>query len=229
MLAGIIRFERSIYLSTRSTCWISASCQSAVRVARANRRFIQADLLKLYLYGYLNRVRSTRRLAREAGCNVEVMWLLRNLRPGYRTIGDFRKDNRNALKAVNREFVTMMRELELLGGERVAVDGAFFHGDASKGSIVTAKRLEEQLAAVERDIEAYDAELDANDATETSAGQPEEPSGEDVAGKLATLLEKRAEAKADLAKMSRQRRDAGVAHRCGCPAPVEERSSGRWL
>jgi len=92
----------------------------------------------------------------------------------------------------------MMRELELLGGERVAVDGAFFHGDASKGSIVTAKRLEEQLAAVERDIEAYDAELDANDATETSAGQPEEPSGEDVAGKLATLLEKRAEAKADL-------------------------------
>ena len=164
--------------------------------------FHPGDLLKLYLYGYLNRVRSTRRLAREAGCNVEVMWLLRNLRPGYRTIGDFRKDNRNALKAVNREFVTMMRELELLGGERVAVDGAFFHGDASKGSIVTAKRLEEQLAAVERDIEAYDAELDANDATETSAGQPEEPSGEDVAGKLATLLEKRAEAKADLAKMA---------------------------
>ena len=59
-----------------------------------------ADLLKLYLYGYMNRVRSTRRLAHEAQCNVEVMWLLKGLRPRYRAIGDFRKDNRNALKAV---------------------------------------------------------------------------------------------------------------------------------
>jgi transposase len=164
--------------------------------------YLPADLLKLYLYGYLNRIRSTRRLASEARRNVEVMWLLRNLRPGYRTIGDFRKDNRSALKEVNREFVRAMRELDLLGGEVVAVDGAFFHGDASKGSIVTGKRLEEQLAAMDRDIDAYNAELDANDAAETSAGLPEEPSGGDVAGKLAALLEKRAKTKADLARLA---------------------------
>jgi transposase len=160
-----------------------------------------ADLLKLYLYGYLNGVRSSRRLEREARRNVEVMWLLRGLEPGYRTIGNFRKDNRAALKAANREFVLLARELDLLAGELVAIDGAFFHGDASKGSIVTGKRLTEQLAAVERDIEAYGAALDANDAAEVSSGSAEGPTGEDVAGKMAALLEKRARITADLAKL----------------------------
>ena len=111
-------------------------------------------------------MRSSRRLEREAGRNVELMWLLRGLVPGYRTIGKFRKDNRDALKAANRDFVLLARELDLLGGELVAIDGAFFHGDASKGSIVTQKRLAERLAALERDIEAYAAELEENDAEE---------------------------------------------------------------
>src|ERR1700693_6078362 len=77
------------------------------------------DLLKLYLYGYLNRVRSSRGLAREAGRNLELLWLLKGLVPGYRTIGNFRKDNWAALKAANREFVLVMRELKLVGGELV--------------------------------------------------------------------------------------------------------------
>lgn len=158
-----------------------------------------ADLLKLYLYGYLNQVRSSRRLEQEALRNIEVMWLLRGLTPGFRTIGNFRKDNRNALAAVNREFVLLARELKLLSGQLVAIDGAFFHGDASKGSIVTGKRLAEQLAAVERDIEAYGAALDANDAAEeASAGVGEQATGEDVAGKMAALLEKRTRMRAEL-------------------------------
>src|SRR4051794_19937429 len=140
-----------------------------------------ADLLKLYLYGYLNQVRSSRRLEREAGRNVEVMWLLGGLAPGYRTIGDFRKDNADALKLANREFVLLARRLNLLAGELVAIDGAFFHGDASKASIVTRKRLAERLAAVERDIEAYGAALDANDAAEASPELPARRTGEDVA------------------------------------------------
>ena len=90
------------------------------------------------------------------------MWLLHGLAPGYRTIANFRKENREARKAANREFVLLARELNLLAGELVAIDGAFFHGDASKGSIVTSKRLAEQLVTVERDIEAYGAALDAN-------------------------------------------------------------------
>jgi transposase len=160
-----------------------------------------ADLLKLYLYGYLNQVRSSRRLEREAGRNVELIWLLRGLVPGYRTIGNFRKDNRNALKVANRDFVMLARDLDLLSGDLVAIDGAFFHGDASKASIVTRKRLAEQLAALERDIEAYGAALEANDAAEETKPPPKEPPGPGLAEKLTALLEKRARAKADLAKL----------------------------
>src|SRR5215210_2489446 len=125
-----------------------------------------ADLLKLYLYGYLNRVRSSRRLEREAGRNLELIWLLRGLAPGYRTIATFRRENWAALKAANRSFVLLARELDLIGGELVAIDGAFFHGDASKASIATAQRLSDRLAALEREIEAYGSALDANDAAE---------------------------------------------------------------
>lgn len=159
-----------------------------------------ADLLKLYLYGYLNQVRSSRRLEREAGRNVELIWLLKGLVPGYRTIGNFRKENRDALQAANRDFVLLARELHLLGGELVAIDGAFFHGDASKASIVTAKRLAEQLATTERDIAAYAEALEANDLAE--AAQPDERPGAEVAEKLAALLAKRAVAKRDLAQLA---------------------------
>ena len=167
---------------------------------RGQPSFDPADLLKLYIYGYMNRVRSSRRLEREAHCNVEVMWLLKRLTPGYHTIADFRKDNRKALKAANLQFVTLVRALGLLGGEAVGIDGAFFHGDASKGSIVTDKRLEEQRKDVEREIEAYDAALDANDA-EDAVAQPDLFAGEDVAGKLTALLEKKAEIEADQARL----------------------------
>src|SRR5947209_4160551 len=127
-----------------------------------------ADLLKLYLYGYLNQIRSSRRLEREAKRNLELIWLLKGVTPGYRTIAGFRSDNWRALKAANVEFVLLARELGLTGGTLVAIDGAFFHGDASKASIVTRKRLAEQMAALDRDIEAYGRELEANDGAEAA-------------------------------------------------------------
>src|SRR5258708_4281399 len=83
-----------------------------------------ADLLKLYLSGYINQIRSSRRLEREASRNLELIWLLRNLRPGYRTIANFRKENWAALKAVNRSFVLLARELGLVGGSVVSIDGS---------------------------------------------------------------------------------------------------------
>ena len=125
-----------------------------------------ADLLKLYLYGYINQVRSSRRLEREAGRNLELIWLLKNLRPGYRTIANFRKENWKALKAVNRNFVLLAHELGLVGGAVVAIDGSFFHGDASKASIFTRKRLAEQIARLDQEIEAYGKSLEDNDAAE---------------------------------------------------------------
>jgi transposase len=165
-----------------------------------------ADLLKAYLYGYLNRVRSSRRLEAEARRNLELMWLLKGLTPGYRTIANFRRDNWAALRAANRDFVLLIRELDLVGGELVAIDGAFFHGDASKGSIKTRKRLAEQLAVLERDIEAYGSALESNDAAEEahssrSGDGDGKGEGSGVAEKLAALMAKRAKAKADLDRL----------------------------
>jgi transposase len=160
------------------------------------------DLLKAYLYGYLNRVRSSRRLEQEARRNLELMWLLRGLTPSYRTIANFRRDNWAALKAANREFVVLLRELELLGGELVAIDGAFFHGDASKASIKTKKRLTEQLACIDRDIEEYGNALESNDASDEVHSSGDEDGGrrnsEAVADKLTVLMARRTKAKADL-------------------------------
>lgn len=163
-----------------------------------------ADLLKLYLYGYTNRIRSSRALEREAGRNLELIWLMRHLVPGYRTIANFRRDNWKALKAANREFVLLMRELDLLGGKVVAIDGAFFDGNASKASIKTQRRLAKRLAEIEQEIEAYGAALEANDSAEAErppAGPDGGEGGGDVAQKLAALMAKRTALKADLAQL----------------------------
>ena len=82
-----------------------------------------ADLLKLYIYGYLNRVRSSRRLEIETHRNIEVIWLLRHLKPDFKTIADFRRANRSAFRQVFREFVLLCRQLDLYGRELLAVDG----------------------------------------------------------------------------------------------------------
>jgi transposase len=164
-----------------------------------------ADLLKLYLYGYLNQVRSSRRLAREAQRNLELIWLLKGLKPKQRTIADFRKDNWAAFKAVNRSFVLLLRELGLVGGTLVAIDGAFFDGNASKASITTHKRLTEQLAALDRDIEAYGAALDTNDSAEAEGSDGGGDGGGggdgDLAERVAALVAKRAKAQADLDRL----------------------------
>ncbi|HEY1536197.1 MAG TPA: IS1182 family transposase [Polyangiaceae bacterium] len=162
------------------------------------------DLLKLYIYGYLNRVRSSRRLEREARRNLEVIWLLKGLRPGYRTIAAFRAENRAALKRANIELIRRACGLGLVGGTLVAIDGAFFHGDASKGSIKTKKKLADQIAAIERDLEAYGSALEANDAAEaergTRGGDGDGGSG-DTGQKIAALMAERTRAQADLDRL----------------------------
>ncbi len=164
-----------------------------------------ADLLKLYLYGYINQVRSSRRLEREAGRNLELIWLLKNLRPGYRTIANFRKENWQALKAVNRRFVLLARELGLVGGTIVAIDGSFFHGDASKASIFTRKRLAEQIASLDREIEAYGKSLEDNDAAEGKSSGKDRRDGDgdggDLGTKVAELMARRSRAQSDLDRL----------------------------
>ncbi len=173
------------------------------RVGAGQPPYDPSDLLKLYLYGYINRVRSSRRLEREAGRNLELIWLLRNLQPGYRTIANFRKENWAALKAANRSFVLLMRELDLIGSSLVAVDGALFHGNASKGSIFTKGKLAKQIAELDREIEAYGKSLDANDTEEARQqnGGPEDDSKGhvgDVGEKMKELMARRERARADL-------------------------------
>jgi transposase len=164
-----------------------------------------ADLLKLYLYGYINQVRSSRRLEREACRNLELIWLLKSLRPGYRTIANFRKENWQALKAVNRSFVLLVRELGLVGGTVVAIDGSFFHGDASKASIFTRKRLAEQIASLDREIEAYGKSLEDNDAAEGKERSKDRNDGNgdggDLGAKVAELMARRSRAAADLDRL----------------------------
>src|SRR3954451_11225964 len=163
-----------------------------------------ADLLKLYLYGYINQIRSSRRLEREVCRNLELIWLLRNLRPGYRTIANFRKEDWAALKAVNRGFVLLVRELGLIGGSVVAIDGSFFHGDASKASIFTRKRLADQIAKLDQEIEAYGKSLEDNDAAEAkdqSKDRAGGPDGGDIGAKVAALMARRSRAQADLDRL----------------------------
>jgi transposase len=165
-----------------------------------------ADLLKLYLYGYINQVRSSRRLEREACCNLELIWLLKNLKPGYRTIANFRKENWEALKAANRGFVLLLRELDLVGGCVVAIDGSFFHGNASKASIFTRKRLAEQIAKLDIEIAAYGKSLEDNDAAEARDKDKDRrdndgDGGGDVGARMAKLMARRSRARSDLDRL----------------------------
>lgn len=159
-----------------------------------------ADLLKLYLYGYLNQIRSSRRLEREAHRNLELIWLLRGLKPGYRTIGKFRAENWAALKAANRTFILLVRDAGLLSGALVAIDGTFFHGDVRKGSITTRKRLAEQLAKLDEDIEAYGIALASNDTEEDREPGGGDGGGDngDIGQKMAALMAKRAKAQEEI-------------------------------
>lgn len=123
-------------------------------------------LLKLYLYGYLNRTRSSRKLEQECQRNVEVMWLLGKLAPDHKTIADFRKDNCQAFKQVFKAFCLLCRELELFGSELVAIDGSKFKAVNSSKRNFTQTKVQEYLAEMETRLEAYLQELDQADQTE---------------------------------------------------------------
>jgi len=131
------------------------------------------DMLKLYLYGYLNRIRSSRRLEQEAIRNLEVIWLLKKLKPDFKTIADFRKDNKKALKKVFRDFSKLCDEWELFGKELVAIDGSKFRACNSKKNNYSTKKLERHLKYLDEKIEGYLKELDDHDQIESPDRQPD--------------------------------------------------------
>jgi transposase len=123
-------------------------------------------LLKLYIYGYLNRVKSSRRLEREAGRNIEVMWLLGRLAPDHKTIVDFRKDNGPALRKVCARFVELCREMGLLMTASVAIDGSKFKAVNNWDKKLHAAKVERRRAQLEESVARYLSQLDTADRQE---------------------------------------------------------------
>ncbi len=125
-------------------------------------------LLKLYVYGYLNRVQSSRRLEREAGRNVEVMWLTGRLAPDHKTIADFRKDNGPAIRKVCAQFVALCRQLDLFADASVAIDGAKFKAVNSRDKNFTRAKMKRRMEQIEESVERYLHQLDSADRQEPS-------------------------------------------------------------
>ncbi len=121
------------------------------------------DLLKLYIYGYLNRVRSSRELEKECKRNIEVMWLLKNLHPDHNTISNFRRDNPKAVKKVFRATVQIAKNFNLIGGKLVAGDSTKFRAQNSKKNNFNQKKIDRHIAYIENKIDGYNQQLSEAD------------------------------------------------------------------
>jgi transposase len=157
------------------------------------------DLLKLYIYGYANRVRSSRGLEREAGRNVEVRWLVNRLTPSFKTIADFRKDHPEAIVGAVRAFIQFCRGQSLYGGELAAIDGTKIEAAASRKAVITPKSLAKQVAAIEAKVAEHLAAMDAADREEAAA----ETQPADVAAALAALRAQREDLQAQAQAMAK--------------------------
>ncbi len=125
-----------------------------------------ATLLKLYLYGYLNHIQSSRRLEREANRNIELMWLTERLSPDFKTIADFRKNNGKGIKQSCRTFIGLCRQLNMFNDAVIAIDGSKFKASNNKSNNYTSKKIQTKIDRFEKHISRYLAELDKSDSKE---------------------------------------------------------------
>ncbi len=142
------------------------------------------DLLKLYIYGYVNRVRSSRALEREAARNLELMWLLKRLVPDFKTVADFRKDSGAAIQQTCRAFALLCRRCGLFGAELVAIDGSKFQAVNARARHITPQKLKHRITGIGESIAGYLAQLDAHDAEEADVDRP---TAQAIREKVATL------------------------------------------
>src|SRR5512132_3038022 len=152
-----------------------------------------SGLLKLYIYGYLNRVQSSRRLEREAGRNVEVMWLTCRLIPDHKTIADFRKDSGPAIKQVCVQFIELCRQMGLLATASVAIDGSKFKAVNTRDKNFTRGKVERRRAQLEKSLARYLAQLDTAHLQEPSEG---------LAAKTAHLKEKLVKLESEMQRLA---------------------------
>lgn len=149
-----------------------------------------ASLLKLYLYGYLNKTRSSRQLEKATYRNLEVIWLMRKLRPDFKTIADFRKDNKQALKKVCREFTLLCKTLGLFGCELIAIDGSKISAVNHNNKCYTQNKLKHMLKAIDEKIDEYLSLLEDEDHKETEV---KEPTADELQAKIDSLEQRKAE------------------------------------
>src|SRR5258705_7621848 len=152
-----------------------------------------SGLLKLYIYGYLNRVQSSRRLEREAGRRVEVMWLACRLIPDHKTIADFRKDSGPAIKQVCVQFIELCRQMGLLATASIAIDGSKFKAVNTRDKNFTRGKVERRRAQLGKSVARYLAQLDTADLQEPS---------EELAAKTAHLKEKLVKLESEMQRLA---------------------------
>lgn len=169
---------------------VKLNFKKAICSATGRPPYNPKDLLKLYIYGYLNRVRSSRRLEHESIRNIEVIWLLKKLKPDFKTIADFRKDNKKALKLIFREFNKLCDNWGLFGKELVAIDGTKIRACNSKRNNFNSKKLEKNIKYIDEKIEKYLQELDETDLAETCDKKPTDQEIKKKVQELKTRKEK---------------------------------------
>jgi transposase len=147
-----------------------------------------ADLTKLYIYGYMNKITSSRRLEKATQTNIEVMWLLRRLTPDFKTIAEFRKNNKEAINLVFKQFVTLCKEWDLFGKEMVAIDGSKFRAVNSKKNNFNAKNLNRKIKYLDEKIQKYMTETEENDTKESVDRKPDE---EEIKEKIQKLRKRK--------------------------------------
>ncbi|SPJ15468.1 transposase [Burkholderiales bacterium] len=154
--------------------------------ATGRPRYHPSTLLKIYLYGYLNRIQSSRRLEREAKSNLELMWLVGRLAPDFKTIADFRKDNGQAIRGVCREFIVLCRRLDLFSQAIVAIDGGKFKAVNNRDRNFTVTKMKRRLEQIEESVARYLSQLDTADRHESAGSKAK---AERLQDKIATLKE----------------------------------------
>ncbi|PCK07369.1 MAG: transposase [Alteromonadaceae bacterium] len=165
------------YINSLDMLKLGYANTSAKNTERGQPAYPPEALLKLYLYGYLNRVKSSRMLEKETKRNLEAIWLMEGLRPCYKTIANFRSKNKKALRKTHKEFILLCKSLSLFEGECIAIDGSFFKGCAGKHTYTTTSGLEKSIKKLDEHIDQWQKSLDkadkedrnlsASDGTET--------------------------------------------------------------
>jgi transposase len=176
--------------------------QRAVPAETGRPAYDPRDLLALYIYGYLYGIRSSRKLEKETHRNVELMWLLRRLRPDFKTIADFRRDNGSALRKVCREFTLLCKRMDLFGAELVAIDGSKFRAVNNRQRSFPRAQLKEMLLQIDSRVESYLSQLDAQDGSEASTTTVDE-----LKQRMQQLADRRAECQVLLEEMDRTGED----------------------